>query len=385
MDFEVENFGWGSALCSLEGVGCPVGDCFCGGNTFWGTSFWNGSEWEGYPVGIADTVISQTGAIDGYRWGEFPETPSPAPDAMAAQDALEWLQEQQSEENGSYGDQVSPSVGVMLALGANHLDAAEWRRSTDAPSLLDYVSIAGIGYSHEGAAEAGRLAAGMAAAEGCWSPGAAAPSDYYVPALGVMSDQPGFLSWAILGSLAMSDTVAQGNVDYLRGLALPTGGWEWSPTWGADTNSTAIAMQALIAAGVPVSATEIVSGLAYLKSVQRDDGGFPYTAGSATSPAQSDSNSTAWVVQALLAAEEDPRGDEWKENGQAPIDFLLDRQLANGSFEFMKGMGSDAYATRQVVAALLGNPHPIQVRDLAACDVKTTMLPLASSNAAETE
>ena len=82
---------------------------------------------------------------------------------------------------------------------------------------------------------------------------------------------------------------------------------------------------------------------------------------------------------------EDPRGDEWKENGQAPIDFLLDRQLANGSFEFMKGMGSDAYATRQVVAALLGNPHPIQVRDLAACDVKTTMLPLASSNAAETE
>ena len=184
LDFEVENFGWGSALCSLEGVGCPVGDCFCGGNTFWGTSFWNGSGWEGYPVGIADTVISQTGAIDGYRWGEFPETPSPAPDAMAAQDALEWLQEQQSEENGSYGDQVSPSVGVMLALGANHLDAAEWRRSTDAPSLLDYVSIAGIGYSHEGAAEAGRLAAGMAAAEGCWSPGAAAPSDYYVPDAG---------------------------------------------------------------------------------------------------------------------------------------------------------------------------------------------------------
>ena len=247
LDFEVENVGWGSALCSLEGVGCPVGDCFCGGIPFWGTSFWNGSEWEGYPVGIADTVISQTGAIDGYRWGEFPETPSPARTRWRRSDALEWLQEQQSEENGSYGDQVSPSVGVMLALGANHLDAAEWRRSTDAPSLLDYVSIAGIGYSHEGAAEAGRLAAGMAAAEGCWSPGAATASRLLRPTLGGMSDQPGFLSWAILGSVAMSDTVAQQCGLSARAGACPTGGWEWSPSWGADTNSTAIAMQALIA------------------------------------------------------------------------------------------------------------------------------------------
>lgn len=380
LDFEAQDFGWGTALCSIEGVGCPASDCFCGGNTFWGTSFWNGSEWEGYPVGIADTVISRTGSIEGFRWGEFPETPAPAPEALAAQQALDWLADEQSAENGSYDDKVSPSVGVMLALGANHLDASEWRRSTDAPSLLDYVKIAGIGYSHDGAAEAGRLAAGMAAADGCWSPGAATTASYYSPTLGSMSDQPGFLSWAILGTVAISDSVPGNSVDFLRGLALPDGGWEWSPGWGADTNSTAIAMQALIGGGAEVSATEIVSGLAFLKSVQEDDGGFPYAADSALIPAQSDVNSTSWVIQALLAAGADPHSDAWKEGGNSPYDFLLGVQLADGSFPFMAGMASDGYATRQAVAALLGNPHPIQVRELAACDVTTTMLPLTSSD-----
>ena len=27
------SFGWGTAVCSIAGVGCPASDCFCGGST----------------------------------------------------------------------------------------------------------------------------------------------------------------------------------------------------------------------------------------------------------------------------------------------------------------------------------------------------------------
>ncbi|HHY55378.1 MAG TPA: hypothetical protein GYA08_08070 [Chloroflexi bacterium] len=35
----------------------------------------------------------------------------------------------------------------------------------------------------------------------------------------------------------------------------------------------------MIAAGEPVSATAVISGLAYLDALQNTDGGLPYTAG----------------------------------------------------------------------------------------------------------
>lgn len=38
-------------------------------------------------------------------------------------------------------------------------------------------------------------------------------------------------------------------VSYLKSLAQPSGGWEWGPGWGADTNATALALQALLATG----------------------------------------------------------------------------------------------------------------------------------------
>ncbi len=88
--------------------------------------------------------------------------------------------------------------------------------------------------------------------------------------------------------------------------ALPGGGWEWAPGWGADTNATALAVQALLAGGQPVTSTVIVNALGYLKGAQNGDGGFAYSVAGAT-PGTSDANSTAYVVQALTAAGENVR------------------------------------------------------------------------------
>jgi hypothetical protein len=71
LNLEIEDFGDGSfAVCSIEGVGCPADDCFCGEEKFWNYEYWDGNTWQSYQVGAADSRISG-GAIEGWRWGEF--------------------------------------------------------------------------------------------------------------------------------------------------------------------------------------------------------------------------------------------------------------------------------------------------------------------------
>jgi hypothetical protein len=143
---------------------------------------------------------------------------------------------------------------------------------------------------------------------------------------------------------------------------LAEGGWEWAAGWGADTNSTALAIQALVAASEPVSATSVVCGLAYLAGAQNGDGGFPYAPGGASA-----TNSTAYVVQAIIAAGQDPSGPVWTISNTTPISYLLTMQLADGSFAWQPGTGSNQLATTQAIPALLGQAHPAQQREIAAC------------------
>jgi prenyltransferase beta subunit len=169
---------------------------------------------------------------------------------------------------------------------------------------------------------------------------------------------------ALLGSAALSQTLPVSATAYLQAQALPGGGWEWAPGWGADTNTTALALQALRAAGEPKSAPTALAGLAFLHATQNDDGGFPYAPGA---DARSDANSTAYAVQALIALGENPAGPGWAVNGQTPVDFLLGLQLADGSFEWQPGAGSNLLATQQAIPALLGRSYPMYHNQLARC------------------
>src|SRR5688500_15644256 len=41
LDVVKADFSWGTAVCSIEGVGCPAEDCFCSENTFWNYLSWH--------------------------------------------------------------------------------------------------------------------------------------------------------------------------------------------------------------------------------------------------------------------------------------------------------------------------------------------------------
>jgi hypothetical protein len=376
LDLITQSNAFGIAICAIEGIGDLADNCFSSG--FWSSYYWNGITWTTYTVGASDSVIT-AGAVELWSWqpGFTPLDLPAAPPIVAAADGLEWLQTQQSVADGGYGN-TSSSVETLLAIGANRFKAAEWRRQLNSPSLLGYILGQGTTFANSNVAAAGKLAVGLTTAEGCWPLGAKKPIDYYDPASGVFGSGSGPQAWAMLGTRALSQVVPALAAQNLRSLAQPNGGWEWSPTWGTDTNSTALAIQALLAAEESASSTVVVNGLTYLDNAQNDDGGFPYDPDSIFDPT-SDTNSTAYVVQALLAAGEVPTSTRWTTvSGATPISYLLSRQLADGSFEWQAGQGPSQVATRQVIPALLGKWFPWQVSELQQCS--SAFLPVVVKN-----
>ena len=94
----------------------------------------------------------------------------------------------------------------------------------------------------------------------------------------------------------------------------------------------------------------VSSGLDYLASIQNEDGGWPYQSPSDFGTT-SDASSTALVVQALIALEEDLT--EWNN----PQDFLTGLQEESGAFRYQDEMpGDNILATIGAIPALAGVP-----------------------------
>jgi hypothetical protein len=361
------DFGGGFiAVCAIGGVGCSADDCFCSSN-YWSYSFWNGSDWEGYGSGAGDTTV-EAGDVEAWRWVEFGNEPllPPAPAFTAAELALSWLAEQQGED-GSYGN-ISSDIDALLAVGANGWTVSGWKLTPDSAPLLNPIMRAAPGFTLQSAGQAGKVAAALVGAEGCWPHGAVLPAEYYEPGTGQYFGGAFRQGWAILGVLALGEKVPDNAVTYLKELVQEDGGWEFDEGFGSDTNTTALVIQALIAAREDVDSSLITQAFEFLKSAQNDDGGFAYDPVS-TWGRESDTNSTAYVIQAILAAGQDPESKEWTMEDGNPLIFLLGMQLPDGSFEWQPGFGSDGFATQQAIPALLGRTYPLQVGELDVCPV----------------
>ncbi|MGI6588847.1 MAG: prenyltransferase/squalene oxidase repeat-containing protein [Peptococcia bacterium] len=102
-----------------------------------------------------------------------------------------------------------------------------------------------------------------------------------------------------------------------------------------------------------VDITESINkGLAYLASMQNDDGGFPSDKGRPSSPMVTD-----WVVMALRAADEDVTGANWSKNGVNPWTYLAK--------ETRPLEGTTDYARTLLALNAVGNEPSYQGVDLA--------------------
>ncbi len=127
----------------------------------------------------------------------------------------------------------------------------------------------------------------------------------------------------------------------------PDGGWSFDGKPMSDTNTTALAVQALIASGQGGDAT--TRALAYLEGTRTADGLYPYN----TEAGDGDANSTAYVIQAKIAANADPA-----EIARATV-ALRTLQGPSGAFAFQTAApGDNLLATLQAVPALAGRAFP---------------------------
>ncbi len=362
LDIAYQEFSFGPAICSIEGVGCPLEDCFCGGDSFWNYNYWDGKEWQSYDVGAGGSTLTETGAIEGFRWGEFGAPMTPATQTVAAQRAIQAVSATQVMTDGGFGS-LRGSVEALIALGANRQASNEQRTDPTASSLLGYLMLNGATYTTPGfvtPAAVGKLAAGAASTDTCWPLGAATSSSVYSPTFGAYSVHAGINAWGVIGALSFDGSAPPSAVEALRTSIRADGGWEWmsGPNFKSDTNTTSLVIQALIGAGEPISSTEIISGMLFLAGAENEDGGFTYDPNSESST-ESDANSTSYAIQALYALGEDPADPRWTTgDGHTPVSYLLDLQLADGSLEWMAGIGTNALATQQAIPALLGRSFP---------------------------
>ncbi|MBE0610699.1 MAG: terpene cyclase/mutase family protein [Dehalococcoidia bacterium] len=246
--------------------------------------------------------------------------------------------------DGGYASSPGQSMDAIYALRSAGYDPA--KDSVGGVTPVDYLKANAAALTSPGAAAKGALAAKALgldpkAVNGVDLPGVVAAA--YDPDTGAYAGDDFSQSIAMIGLACTGNPVEAKAIDALRATQVETeGGWGFGG--GSDPDTTAIAIQALVATGVPTADPALVKALAYVKASQGNDGGWGFD------PSESNASSTAYVVQALIALGEDPEASAWAKDGVTPIAFLLGQQNADGSF---KGF-DPAYATNQALPALAG-------------------------------
>lgn len=188
-------------------------------------------------------------------------------------------------------------------------------------------------------------------------------SSAYDPTTGEYGDGEAFpQALAIQGLVAAGAQVPAAAVQFLVAAQDSDGGWDYEDDANdpkaatdfdtSDTNSTSMVLMALDAAG---DHGRDLSALAWLAIQQDADGGFPYQAGDGSDP-----DSTALVIQAVIATGGDPSSAAWSKGGKTPLDHLASTQDKDGGYTFPGKAGPDAFTTSQVPPALEGVAFPVR-------------------------
>ena len=298
-------------------------------------------------------------------------TPNGEPLPIAA--AVAWLQSQQDAGGGFPGLDGNPDPGItvdaILALVASPgYDEAAVQKA------LAYLDGNAKPYIETGAGQAAKVVLAMAATGGDpTSVNGVNPVDLMEsginPDTGLCGSGVFDQAYCVLARVAIGKDAPVEWIDALRKTQSSNGGWAFDGSTdeaAADSNTTALVIEALVAAGVPATDDAIVNGIAFLKTLVVSTGGFAYGAvsvdPSATPVADAapaliaDANSTGVVIQGLTAAGVDLTAPEWGD----PIAALSAFQNASGAFRYMDSMPDDnLFATVQAMPALAGITFPI--------------------------
>jgi len=287
-----------------------------------------------------------------------------APEAGAAvpQKSVDYLRKAQNSDGGFSGEPGQRSTGLhtgwaglgLAAAGRNPIDVSRGRSS-----VLDYVGRHAGELDDLGALErtvllfaaAGRPArigsrdlvaelAGKRRADGSFA-GRVNTTAFAVLALRAAGRSPGDRSVKTAGRWIARQANSDGGFNF-AGRGGPSG-----------VDDTGAALQGLVAAGRAGTAT-VSRAATFLIRRQNADGGFPLTPGAA-----SNAQSTAWAVQGILAAGRDPA--RVRRNGSRdPLAYLTSLVGPDGAVRYSRlSRQTPVWVTAQAITALARKPFPL--------------------------
>jgi len=123
----------------------------------------------------------------------------------------------------------------------------------------------------------------------------------------------------------------------------------------SDVDDTAAALQALVDAGAR-NRHALSAAAGFLTGAQNLDGGFPQQPGG-----ESNAQSTAFAVQGLIAAGRNP-GSVRRRGSRSPLGYLESLQAPGGSIRYSRtGAQTPVWVTAQALIALSGKTFPVGV------------------------
>ena len=169
-------------------------------------------------------------------------------------------------------------------------------------------------------------------------------------------------TWSILAlaSIKQAESLeAAVAKDFLLANQNADGGWGYQVGGSSDSNDTAAAIMALMEAGAGADSEAINRAVAFLHTLQNDDGGFINDPAWGTT---SDSGSDGWVISAIYKIGQQPAN--WIKNGNNPLTHLQSLQdSADGGFWWVDPSGSPVFNNKAMsafaVIALAGKSFPI--------------------------
>jgi energy-coupling factor transport system substrate-specific component len=159
---------------------------------------------------------------------------------------------------------------------------------------------------------------------------------------------PGSTAFAIIALRAAGATGSlPQSTSWLAKVQNGDGGWGDVPGSPSTADGTGAAIQAIPG----TSAAD--HGMGYLRNAQRPSGGFALGGSGAVN-----SQSTAWAVQGMLAVGKDPASVQ--DEGKSALDYLAARQESDGHYQYSSSSDqTPIWVTGQVLTAVAGDSFPV--------------------------
>jgi prenyltransferase/squalene oxidase-like repeat protein len=266
--------------------------------------------------------------------------------------AAVWLASQQNDDGGwgaSPGRDSSLEVTAWAMLGLEAVGRSPLEVTHEGHDPVGYLR------SHVGELESpGDLARTILALEGAEVDPRSFGGRDLVSALakhrrsnGSYEGWPGSTAFAVVALRAAGERGGlDASISWLAKVQGRDGGWGDVPGSPSTPDGTGAVMEAI------PGAEAAKHGLGYLRNAQRPNGGFALGGSGVVN-----SQSTAWAVQGMLAVGADPSAAQ---SGESALDYLEARQDSDGHYRYSSSSDqTPIWVTAQVLSATAGQAFPV--------------------------